>query len=94
MNQHKVYLRFFISGNRTTIEQSHFLELEGFLGMSTIFLPIFREKKTGTSAIVTSTSIYSAFHSPPPIRPMVEKNSFFEIPESKNEIDNSIEECA
>lgn len=94
MNLAKTHMRFFISGYRKTKEQPHSLGIEGFLSMLEISLPIFREKKTGTSVIANSSSNYSASHSPPPIRPLVEKHPYFELPVSKDGIQNPIEECA
>lgn len=67
---------------------------EGFLGMPEICLPIFREKKIGTSVTAIVSPIYSAALSPPPIRPMVEQYLYFEVPAIKNRMQNLIEECA
>ena len=74
MNLHRKYLLISVFLHRTAIEQVHPPEIEGYLGMPAMFMPIFREKKNGTSVNTKSSSIYSAFHSPPPIRPMVEKS--------------------
>lgn len=93
MKLQTIHLRFFIVGNRNTKEQSLSLEIQRFLGMPGICLPKFREKKTGTSVIAKS-STYSASHSPPPVRPMVEKNPFIEIPERQYGSHNLIKECA
>ncbi|MFD1030006.1 hypothetical protein ACFQ1X_00945 [Metaplanococcus flavidus] len=94
MNLNKIHQRFFISDSRNTKEQPHSLKIGGYLGMPGICLSIFREKKTGTSVISKTSSSYSAFHSPPPIRPMVEKNPFYETPAVKYGVQNQIEECA
>lgn len=73
MDQHRKHPLFFIFHHQTAMEQVHPLVAEGYLGMPPMHLPIFREKN-GTSVSTKSSSIYSAFYSPPPIRPMVEKS--------------------
>lgn len=83
MKLHRKHPRFFIFRHRTAIEQVHPPEIEGYLGMPAIVLPVFREKKNGTSVNTRSTSIYSAFHSPPPIRPMVEKSRMVKYQKEK-----------
>ncbi len=68
------------------------LSKEGYLGISKIHLPIFHEKKAGTS--VKSSQNYSASLSPPPIRPMVEKHPLYETKAGKIGMQKRIEECA
>lgn len=69
------------------------LKIEGYLDMPEIYLPIFHEKKAGTSVNEKSPSYYPVPIPPPPIRPMVEKHPIIEIPGLKYGTPKPIEEC-
>lgn len=93
MKRSKTQIRLIFSNTQTKRESYHTLGKEGYLGMLKICLPIFREKKSGTSVKALSSPSYSTFLSPPPIRPMVEKYPIYETAAIKIRIQKLIEEC-
>ena len=93
--QRSITLLYFIfSTTQAKKELSLSFKREGFLGMLKICMPIFREKKSGTSVKVKLFQSYSTPIPPPPIRPLVEKHPLFETTAMKIKVQKSLKECA